>query len=140
MSARSVQYTGYYGDNISGNAITYGQTSSGTQIGLALSWTISNTFPTDGTLVVPLNINNNYFFLKLQNNSAETTNSVIVNVGLTAQTTDNIAIPNNGAVYGTGYYYAYTNTEVQAVTNTYTYSWYPTFNFTNNQSIILTFP
>ena len=58
-----------------------------------------------------------------------------VNYGLTAQSQDGIIIHNDGKTYNTGYYSAYTNSNVKAE-NGATYWYWPTLNlpFANNQT------
>ena len=127
-------------------ATTSGKTTSGTQIGVALQWggtpiDVSNEVNHRIRLVV----SSNYFFMFLNNTGKTTLGPVYVNYGLTDQTRDNIAIPGDGATYRTGYYRAYTNTEVRAYwayPNTTTYSYWDqgvqfTMPWTTNQSVTL---
>jgi hypothetical protein len=131
---------------LSFSAITGGSTSSGTLIGVALSWVgsgidVSNEVQYRTRLVV----SSNYFFMYLKNTGHTTLGPVTVNYGLTDETTDNIAIPGDGNTYQTGYYKAYTNTEVRAYwSSPYSgyYSYWDqgtnfTFSWTTNQSVLL---
>ena len=109
----SVTFNGDYGSALNATAYTSGTSSSGTQVGALISWDLSTTFPASGTSIVGVDVSSDYFFLKIQNNnSSNSAQGVYVNYGTSAQTFDNISIPNNGQVYSIGYYLAYSNTEL----------------------------
>ena len=128
------------------SATTSGQTTSGTQIGLLLSFQqtgidVSNVTYYRSRFVVPYT----YFFMYMVNTGKSTLGPIYVNYGLTDQRRDDITIPTDGLLYQTGYYKAYTNTEVRAYWNSpyngYSY-WDQGSNFTfqwvENQSVTLT--
>jgi hypothetical protein len=137
--ASQIVLKGTPGASISGTATTSGQTSSGTQVGLMITWNLSYTYPTSGNLSVKLDAESNYFFLKVINQSSIPMTTIYVNFGLSAQTTDNINIPNDGKTYNIGYYSAYSNSNVKA-TNGNTYWLWTPLNFAGsaNQSFIVT--
>ncbi|HSZ32413.1 MAG TPA: hypothetical protein VK772_03835 [Puia sp.] len=127
------------GASLSGTATTSGQTSSGTQAGLLITWNLSYTYPTSGNTSVKLNVESNYFFLKVVNQSALPMTTIYVNFGLTAQTTDNIDIPNDGKTYNIGYYSAYSNSNVKATNGNTYWLWSPiTFAGLANQALTVT--
>jgi hypothetical protein len=135
----STVFAGDPGKSITGSAATSGKTTSGTQVGEKLNWTITTSFPAaNKNLDYTLNAGADLFFLKIQNNSSLSLNKLYVNYGLTAQTLDNIAIPNDRVVYSLGYYKAYSNSNVRAESgNTYWYWNNFTLPYTQNQSITL---
>ncbi|HTI10611.1 MAG TPA: hypothetical protein VL832_18710, partial [Puia sp.] len=135
----SLVFTGTAGSSFSASASTSGKTSSGTQVGLLLSWTLSNTFPGSGNFSTKLDAGSNYFFLKIINRSSLAMTKLYVNYGLQPQTLDNITIPNDGLTYNIGYYSAYTNSNARAE-NGNTYWYWSTLNLpgTLNQATILT--
>lgn len=123
-----------------GTASTSGKTSSGTQVGLLLTWNnVTLTFPAAGTnLNSPLNVGSEFFFLKMKNTSSYAIQKVYVNFGLQNQSVDNISIPNDGITYSLGYYKAYTNSNVRAESGNIYWSWDPlNLSNTNNQSMTL---
>jgi len=134
----TVSYSGTYGSTLNFTANTYGQTSTGVQVGEAISWNTSVTFPSSSSLNYDLFVPSTYFFLKMQNADASySAQGLYVNYGTTAQTLDNtFTIPNNGTTYNIGYYNAYTNTELYVLSNPSGVHWsyYPTFTFTANQT------
>ncbi len=132
----SVSFTSNVGSYATGNASTSGKTSIGTQVGLLMTWSLSETFPGRGvTNEVTLDVTPTYFFLKIQNTSTKSIQKVYVNYGLTSQTIDNISIPNDGGTYFIGYYRAYSNSNVRAESGTTIWNWSPlNLSFTTNQS------
>lgn len=123
-----------------GTASTSGKSSSGTQVGLLLTWNnFTMTFPAAGTnLNSPLNVGSEFFFLKMKNTSSYSLQKVYVNYGLQSQTVDNVSIPNDGAIYNLGYYKAYTNSNIRAESGNNYWSFNSlNLSFTNNQSTIL---
>lgn len=135
----TVSFTGSYGDQLQGTATTSGTTTTADIIGLQMHWVINDVFPASGTTTEDMDVSADYFFLKITNNGPEAVEDVIVNYGTTAQRTDYITIPNDGYTYGIGYYSAYTNSNVKAESNAYTW----TFNslglpYVSNQDEILT--
>jgi hypothetical protein len=137
---RSVVYT----------ATTSGKTSSGTAVGLTLTWGgSSNSIDVSQYTSYHLGLitSSSYFFLYIRNSGYTTLGPLYVNYGLNAQTKDNISIPQSStSTYQIGYYRAYTNTQVRAYwsyPNTSSYSYWDqgthfTFPFTTNQYVILT--
>ncbi|HLK27908.1 MAG TPA: hypothetical protein VKT28_04960 [Puia sp.] len=137
----SAVFSGTPGANATGSATTSGKTSSGTQVGLNVSWTLNENFPSaKGTNVnVPLNVDGTLFFLKIQNKANVPINKVFVNYGLVDQTEDDVTINNNSVVYSLGYYKAFTNSNVRGENGTLFWSWNTLgLSFTNNQSTTLT--
>ncbi len=135
----SITYTGSYGDKLTGTATTSGTTSNGSVVGITLSWTLDVNFPATGTLQQPLDVQSDYFFLQIANTSPYSIQRVYVNYGLNAQTVDNITIPNNGVVYGTGYYEAYTNSNARLESATSYWYFSPlALSFTDNQVVTIT--
>ena len=135
----NVAIKGTAGTVLSGTAYTSGLTSSGAQVGLKISWTINDKFPSTGNFTNNLNIGSNIFFLKLVNSASYQITAVYVNYGLQAQTLDNITIPNDGKIYNIGYYNAYGNSNVRAE-NGNTYWYWSTLNIpgAQNQSVTVT--
>lgn len=132
------------GTTASYSAYTSGATTSGTQVGLKMLWN-NNISLSGGTASYNLNVSSTYFFIYVTNYGSDLLTPFYVNYGLTSQTVDNINLPNNDIKYRTGYYYAYTNTEVRAYfssTPTYYSYWDQGTNFTlpqtMNQSVSLT--
>lgn len=133
----SAVFTGTANAAKTGNASTSGKTSNGTLIGLPIVWNnINLSFPAaGGNLNYTLNIGPDFFFLKMVNTSTLAIQKVYVNYGLQSQTLDNISIPNNGNTYGTGYYKAFSNSNVRAENGNIFWFWNPlNLPFTNNQS------
>jgi hypothetical protein len=138
----SVTYYGITGSSASYTASTSGKTSTGTQIGLLITW--NNSITLSGSNVSrDLIISNDKFFLYMKNNGTKNLNKIYVNYGLNSQTLDNVVIPNDNVKYRLGYYYAWTNSNVRAYkegTSTYLqWNQGTHFNFpwTNNQSVEL---
>jgi len=121
------------------SAETNGKTSSGTQVGLKMTWNGSVTFPASGSYTTNLDVPGKYFFLRGQNNSGQPMTKLYVNYGLVAQTLDNITIANNGQLYSLGYYEAYSNSNVRAENGNNYWSW-NTLNLSGatNQSVSVT--
>lgn len=134
----NITYSSAPGSAAVGTATTSGHTTSGTVVGLTLSYTINDVFPQSGNLNSNLNVTSNYFFLKIQNTSSVTAIKLYVNYLLTAQTVDNIQIPNDGVTYSIGYYSAYTNSNVRLESSS-SYWYWASLPFTNttNQSVTL---
>ena len=135
----SVSYTGQYGSAATGTAITAGETTGGTPIGLTLTNNINDVFPASGAFTHTLDISSTFFFLKVTNNSADVINTIYVNYGLTNQTVDYVNVPNDGQTYYLGYYKAFTNSTARFESATHFWS-YPSvpLSFANNQSLTLT--
>ena len=136
----SVTFYSVSGSSVYYSAYTYGVTTSNTQIGLELDW--ANTIPLPGgTVSYNLVVTSSYFFLYMTNQGTHNLTPIDVNYGLSDQTSDNILIPNDYVKYRTGYYLAYTNTEVAAFyedePSYYTYWYNINFPWTINQSISL---
>lgn len=135
----AVSFSGKAGSSASGTASASGKTSTGEQVGLKISWTINNTFPSSGTLTNELNVGSNFFFLRIINKSSMLMTKLHVNYNLVGGTTESLTIGNDGKTYNLGYYAAYTNSNVR-VENGNVYWFWQTLNlpFTQNQSITLT--
>jgi Family of unknown function (DUF6252) len=110
-----VSFVGASNSLASGTANTSGKTSSGTQVGLLISWNINNTFPATGATTISFDIPSTYFFLNIANNSSYTVQKVYVNYGLLDQTLDNITF--GSGTFGIGYYKAYSNSNVRCESN-----------------------
>lgn len=135
----SVVYPVSYGTSLRGTASTCGTTTSGSQVGLLITWNIADTFSfTNET--INLDISSSYFYLKINNNSAYAIATVYVNYGLTTQTTDYVTIPNDGFTYGIGYYDAFVNSNLRLLSSggSYYWSYNITLPFTTNQSYTFT--
>jgi len=136
----TITFHGLVGNALNVTAATSGTTSSGTVIGTLIAWNnLSATFPGSGTTIIAIDVSSDYFFLNVQNtNSTNSINSISVNYNNSAATTDNVEVPNDGNIYGIGYYLAYTNTGIKL---TGSLGGYETFfpyttasSFTTNQS------
>jgi len=139
----ALTYTGIPGASFTYTAYTYGTNSIGGQVGEEITWGDTYTFPSSGDSPWNLFTTSAVFFLKVQNNDPSYVgNGLYVNYGLTEQSFDNISIQNTGIVYNTGYYDAFTNTEILIYKGATTSYWYlyPTFNFVNNQYELMTLP
>lgn len=135
----NIVYTGTPGTTLNASASTSGKTTSGGQVGLLLSWTLSNTFPSSGDYPTKLDAGNNYFFLKIINKSSLTMTRLYVNYGLQPQTVDNITIPNDGQTYNIGYYSAYSNSNARAENGNIYWYWSSLgLPGTSNQVAVLT--
>lgn len=143
-AGQKVGFTGTPSSTASGNATTSGKTSSGSIIGEPMNWTISNTFPSSGSMDVNLNVSSSHFFLRMRNTGTKTLTPVYVNHGLNSQSVDYVVIPPDGVTYPMGYYKAFTNGNVRAYwqgqPTQYSY-WNQgqqyTLPFSNNQAITL---
>ncbi len=111
-------------------ASTSGKTSSGTTVGLTLTWGGSANAIDVSDYVsygIGFGYSSSYFFLYLKNTGNTTLGPLYVNYGLTSQTKDDISMAKNTtSSYSIGYYRAYSNTEVRAYwaypnTSFYTY-------------------
>ncbi len=119
----SVEYDGLPGNHADGTAYTSGQTNSGSQIGVQISWDLVDNFPSIGPLEVDINVSSDYFFLRIINYSPYNISQEYVNSGLASQTLDNIFIPNDRNYYDMGYYKAWTNSNVYLYTASGSIKW-----------------
>jgi hypothetical protein len=133
----SLVFTGTPGATFAATATTSEKTSTGTQVGQQISWTLNTTFPSSGDLPNKLDVPSDYFFLKIVNKDILPMTKLYVNYGLTAQTLDNITIPNDGLSYNIGYYKAYTNSNARAE-NGNTYWYWSNLNLTGTINQICT--
>ncbi len=108
----SVTFYQVTGTSASYSAYTSGTTSSGSQVGIKLTWNEVLKL-SGGTASYNLNISSDYFFLYYTNEGSDNLTPLYVNYGTTEQTVDNIELPNDGTKYRTGYYKAFTNTEIR---------------------------
>ena len=118
---------------------TSGRTSTGEQVGLLLTWDRTYT-PTGTTLNVTNVVGSTYFFLRIRNQGSQPLRDLRVNYDLQNEVRDNIVINNNGALFGIGYYRAFTNSRVRANLGTSSsYVYWDNLNlpFTENQAITL---
>ena len=138
---QTIAFVGGEGTNANVTANTAAYTSSGAQVGEMVNLAFSTSFPTDGDLNSQLmDIPASYFYLDLNNATAEYFNTVYVNYGTSAQTADYISVPNTGVSYGIGYYFAYSGTEVYATSPSYYWYYYPTIPNTLNAYVTVYFP
>ena len=141
----SITYSGSYGSTLTGTAYTYGTTSTGLQIGTQRNWNLSNVFPSSGTSTVGIDVGSSAFYLYIKNNDPTySAKGLYVNYGnASAQTFDNnFTIPNDGNLYGIGYYEANAGEEIYLLSSPSGNPWdsFPTFLFVNNQSVTMTLP
>ncbi len=124
-------------------ASTSGQTTQGSQVGLKLEWSSTETI-SGSEYTWNLVVSEDYFYLKMRNNGSHNLSPLYVNYELAHETVDQIVIPVDDALYNIGYYRAYSNTVVAAFwQNENTYSYWrqgQQFNlpWTMNQEITLT--
>lgn len=133
-------FTGQPNTPNTGQAVTSGKTSNGTQVGLKLSWDLAYSFPSSGNANVDINVKKDYFFLYVTNNSINLISKVYVNYGLQSQTLDNVSLPNNGTKYSIGYYKAWSNSSARFETGNGSFYWsYSSLplSFVDNQSVSL---
>lgn len=132
-------FRGLAGVNGSGNAVTAGKTSSGTQVGLSLTWQLNLNFPAANTNYdYTLNAGGDVFFLKIKNSASRPITKVYVNYGLQGQTVDNITLNNDGNTYYLGYYKAFSNSNVRGENGTYSWFWQNLgLSVAQNQSVTL---
>ena len=138
----STEYCGTPGAPANYTAQTSGVTNQGAQVGLLMSWGDNLFFPSSGTSSRNLVVTSEYFFLRIKNEGSGPLTNLIVNKGLTSQTTDNISIPNSGNFTNIGYYRAWTNSNVYAslpsgATVFWTYPGTMNIPFTENQVVNL---
>jgi hypothetical protein len=139
----STEYCGTPGAPANYTAQTSGVTiNTGAQVGLLISWSNNISFPSSGTTSTNLVVPSAYFFLRIKNEGSGPLTNLIVNKGLTSQTTDNISIPNSGNFTNIGYYRAWTNSNVYAslpsgATVFWTYPGTMNIPFTENQVVNL---
>ncbi len=117
-------YSARAGSIINGQLSGTGGTLSA-PIGISLSWDLSTYyFPASGTEVIPIDVPESYFYLTIKNISPVAVKQVEVNSGLNGQTTDYVSVPNDGYVYGIGYYPAYSNSNLYiTMTDNSYFSW-----------------
>ncbi len=135
---QSISFSGPPGSSVSVSGSTSGQTTSGTLVGLLLTWSFSTSFPDNGDNPSDMNVGVDYFFLKIVNLSSYSITKVYVNYNLVPQTLDNIIIPPDGNTYNIGYYGAYSNSNVRLEGSSG--FWYNDISlpFTQNQSYTFT--
>ena len=106
--------SGTFSGNVGSEA--NGSYSTAGTYGLTVSQGIADNFPQDAgdNTTESIDIPAEYFYLKAVNTYTAPTVSLIVNLGLTSQTSENMTIPNDGNTYGIGYYYGFSNTEFKA--------------------------
>ena len=140
----SVQFAKIDNTSIPYTAETSGKTTSGTQVGLLMSWngTADLTIGSSWNL----RLTDDYIYFYITNTSNYYLTPFYVNYGTSSQTIDDIVIPWDGVKYGTGYYYAFSGMEVRAYhqnSSTQGVSWINPTNLTipwiNNQSANLSY-
>lgn len=109
----TVIFNGSPGQSASGKATTKGTTTSGATVGLTLEWNLSYAFPSIGNSTINLNVNADFFFLRVRNQSGSNGGPLFVNHGLQSQTEDNIIIAGNGSLFDVGYYRYWSNSNVR---------------------------
>jgi hypothetical protein len=137
-----VTFYGFLNQNAVGTATTYGTTSNGNQLGYSMTSNLNYNFP--AIIATGFNqnffIGNGFFFLRIRNTHlSQNITQIIVNQGLSTQKTENVTIPNNGTLYGIGYYNAYSNSNVRIILANGTIIDYTGLGlpFTNNQQLSL---
>jgi len=117
----SVTFIANVGTDVNVTASTSGS------YGLSVPWSFPDTFPqvSGDNISETIDVPAEYFYLKAVNTYTAATVSLIVNLGLTAQTNENMTIPNDGNTYGIGYYYGFSNTEIKAT-------------YTDNSTLLIT--
>ncbi len=125
------------------SAETSGKTTSGTQVGEKIVWNFTHDVSGLSSKTYNLVVNEDFFFIYIRNGGTVDLNPFHVNYGTSNETVDNIVIPPDSVKYRTGYYKAFTDTEVRAYwdnTTLYTY-WIQgthfTLPFTQSQSVSL---
>lgn len=121
-------------------ASTSGKTTSGTQVGLRMTWDFTYNTVGISKLSRDFVVGSDYFFLKMRNNGTQPLTELRVNYGLQSETYDNVIVENSGATFGLGYYKAFTNSRVQArLGSTNSVVTWDNLNlpFTKNQTITL---
>lgn len=134
-------FTGRANTSGMGEAVTFSKTTSGTQVGGKITWSLSYAFPSNGNVNIDLNVPKDYFFLFVTNTSSQTINKVFVNFGLQSQTLDNLSLPGNSIKYSVGYYRAWNNSNARFETGDGALYWeYGSLplSFLENQSVSLT--
>ncbi len=124
-------------------AETWGSDADGNRIGLVVEWSRTRNISGD-SYTTSLITDSDLFFLKMRNTGRHNLHPLHVNWGLGAQSMDDISIPGNGVLYNTGYYKAYSSTQIRAywadMPSDYTY-WQQgshfLFPWEENQSITL---
>ena len=110
----SVQFAKIDNTSIPYTAETSGKTTSGTRVGLLLSWNHTADLTIGSSWNLKLTSDYIFFYVK-NTNSINDLTSFYVNWGNSdEQTVDNITIPNDGVQYNTGYYKALSGMEVRA--------------------------
>lgn len=139
-SSKSI-FIGIPNTQVIGIATTSGTTKTGNQVGQKITNNISGfTFPAAGTNYdFSINVASSLFFVKVKNISAYSIQKLYLNYGLSSQTVDNIVIPNDGNTYNTGYYQAFTNSNIRAENGSIYWNWINlNLPFTANQYILIT--
>jgi hypothetical protein len=125
------------------SAETFGKTTSGTQVGEKIVWNYTHDVSGVSSKTINLVVNEEFFFIYIRNGGTVDLNPFHVNYGTSNETVDNIVIPPDSVKYRTGYYKAFTDTEIRAYwdnTTLYTF-WIQgthfTLPFTQSQSVSL---
>ena len=118
----SVQFAKIDNTSVSYTAETSGKTTTGTQVGLLISWngTADLTIASSWNLI----LTSDYIFFYVTNSCGYSLTSFYVNYEASDQTVDNITIPSDGVQYRTGYYDANYGMEVRAYCSAGYVSWY----------------
>lgn len=136
----SVTFYDVKGSTVSYTGSSKGTTTSGAQVGLSMSWSSSITL-SGGATSLDLITSKDYFYLKVKNSGWSTLYDLYVNYGLSSQSYDNVTFPYSSTlpnpVYETGYYNAWTNSNVRL---TYTDGASQVWNMTANQGTNFTIP
>jgi hypothetical protein len=136
-------YTARAKSRVTVKPYTYWTNTKGTILGRRIEWTVDTVIHSDGNFIYPLNVNTNYFFLKVINTSNANINYITVN-GANPDQKDvvNIKIPNDGVTYYIGYFPVFYNTRIEIWNTTnYYLQWNNgnnvTFNNVYNQTLTL---
>lgn len=130
--------------NFGYEASTQGKAADNTVLGLNIKWDETLDVSQEPSPIYDLNMNKNFFFMKVRNKGTYKLDKWSINNGTQQQIDDNITIPNDGNIYNFGYYDALSNTKVYAhlvgTTNSDAY-WangqHFTFPNTINQMVLL---
>ncbi|MDR2009673.1 MAG: hypothetical protein LBQ22_04250 [Bacteroidales bacterium] len=92
-------------------AVTKGKTPTGKPLGMEIVWEDEVT-TNRSKKNISFDVNHEYFFLKIQNNSSKEIARIFVNYEKEDETEEDFIIPANGYLYDVGYYKAHIDTRV----------------------------
>lgn len=109
----SISVTGLYDDQAIAYISANGANSSGGLIGEIVSFSLVRRFPSSGSTNVNIDIPADYFFLQAKNSGSEAVTKFYVNYTLASQSLQLVNLPNNSVTYNTGYFKAFSNSNVR---------------------------